>query len=734
MMAACTGTAQQITLTTDQGTEYTIVVPADASNLEQRSATVLQSYIRRISGAQLPIVTETKNMKGPAIFIGNTGMAEELGKMRPESYLIRSVGNDLIIRGGSGRGLIYGVYTFLEKYLYCKKLTGQPASVPPIKTIILERYINYENQPQYIYREVYYPAPFDAEYLEWHKLQRFEDLWGLWGHSYNKLVPAKTYFKPHPEYYAYVKGKRQPTQLCLSNEEVFKIVVADFKKRIADNPDAVYWSISPNDDIGYCECDKCKPFDDQQGGPSGSLIRFVNRVAAVFPEIKFTTLAYGFTHRAPKTLKPAENVYIFLSTIDAFRDKPLTEEGSAATFRNDLKGWKALTSNLFVWDYVTQFTNYLAPFPNFHTLQANIQYLHSNGVKGMFVQGSGETYSEWAELRCYIISKLLEDDKADVNRLTSEFMANYYGAAAPYLQQYISLLQEKMLASKRKLDIYGNPVNEWNSYLTPELLDQYSALFDKADAAAGIDVSTALRVKKARLPLEYTVLQQARFYGIEKHGIFVRNKDNDWVVKPNFEQKIARFIEQCKAAKVTELSEGGLTPDAYKAEWDEILKKGVQPTNALDANVTLQYPFAPEYPAKGVRTLTDGNPGYKDFSYNWLCFYGVPLVATVDLGRVRTVQTIRTRFLDDPRHWIFLPANIKVEVSVDGTSYTTVSNVKSGNIEEHYENAIKEFKATVKPVDARYIRVTAENLKELPEWRYREHKKPMMACDEIYVQ
>jgi len=735
-LSACSGNAQQITLVSNGHSDYSIVIPASPSKLEQRAATVLQTYIQRISSLQLSITSEGNYSGKQAIYIGHTNKAARVhpDKMPPESSLVQAEGKNLIFIGGNGRGLIYGVYGFLENYLGCKKISIAPAIVETKKEITIPGNLHDERKPQFIYREAYYPESHDAEYLEWNQLQQFEDLWGLWGHSYNKLVPAQTYFKTHPEYYALVKGKRQPSQLCLSNEEVFRIVVAELKKRMAGNPDAIYWSVSPNDDIGYCECDKCKPVDDAQGSPSGSLIKFVNRVAAEFPDKKITTLAYGYTHRAPKTLKPADNVFIFLSDIDAYRDKPLAEEGSAGAFRNDLKAWGGLTQNLFVWDYITQFTNYLAPFPNFHTLAPNMQYLKDNGVKGVFAQGSGDTYSEWAELRSYITAKLLENDKADVKQITIAFLKNYYGDAAKYLQQYLDLYEGKMIASGRKLDIYGNPVNEWNSWLSPDLLDQYSTLFDQAEAAAESNTLYAERVVKARLPLEYTVLQQSRFYGIEKFGFLIKTASGEWSVKPKFAEKVARFVSNCKKAGVTELSEGGLNPDQYQAEWNNIFKAGVTPTKALGATVTLQYPFAGDYPAKGSRTLTDGNPGYSDFSYNWLCFYGVPMIATIDLGKAQTISKIKMHFLDDPRHWIFLPEDIKVEVSADGVNYRSFDQMKSPVNDEHYELTIKDYTTQSKTESARYIRVTAKNLSSLPAWRYKDNKKPMIACDEVYVQ
>lgn len=737
-LSACNTSAQDITLVANGRSEYKIIVPAGASKLEQRSATTLQSYIQKSTGALLQVVTEGGKVTGPAIYIGHTAKEEKVHtqKLAPEAYRVQAVGQDIVFCGGSGKGLIYGVYHFLEKYLHIKKLSGEPAIVPISASIAIPGSLKDDYQQHFVYREAYYPASHDAEYLEWRQLHNLEDLWGLWGHSYNKLVPAATYFKSNPEYFAQVKGVRQASQLCLSNEGVYKIVVAELKKRIAANPDAMYWSISPNDDNGYCQCDKCLATDNEQGSPAGSLIKFVNRVASVFPNATFTTLAYGYTHKAPRSLRPAKNVYVFLSNIDAYRDRPLAEEGSAASFRSDLKSWGALTPNIFVWDYITQFTNYLAPFPNLHTLQPNMQYLKENGVKGVFAQGSGDTYGEWAELRSYITARLLEDEKADIRALISEFLKDYYGNAATHLQEYISLLQDKMLASRRKLDIYGSPVNEWNKYLSPEMLDQFSTLMDKAEGAVEGKPVYQERVMRARLPLEYTVLQQARLFGVEKHGFWVKDKVEGWTLKPKFADKLARFVANCKRAGVTELSEGGLTPDQYMEEWNAIIRAGVTPTKAIGGSVTLQYPFAEDYPAKGNRTLIDGNPGYTDFSYNWLCFYGTPMVATIDLGKPQNIKQISMNFLNDVRHWIFIPEKVTIELSDDGVNYKVIQSpvLPPNEATEQMKVSIIKAAVSVKATTARYIRVTVANMAALPAWRQRENKKPMIACDEIYVQ
>jgi len=734
-VSACSGNAQELVVVDAGASQYSIVVPAKPSRLEEKSAKVLQDYIHRATGKTLSIVSENAKQTPAAFYIGHTRREGTIipGHLPAEAYRLQVSGKDILICGGSGRGLIYGVYAFIEKYIGAHKVADVPATVPTLKKLSVPDNLKDESRPLFTYREVYYPASADAEYLEWHRLQRFEDLWGLWGHSYNKLVPAGTYFKAHPEYYALVKGVRQPTQLCLSNEEVFNITVAELKKRMADNPDAMYWSVSPNDDIGWCECSQCKAIDDAQGSPSGSLITFVNRIANQFPDKYITTLAYGYTHRAPRTISPAGNVFIFLSNIDAYRNKPLLAEPSAAPFRNDLKQWHQLTGNIFLWDYVTQFTAYLSPFPNLLTLQPNMQFYKENGIKGLFVQGSGDTYGEWAELRSYLLAQLLNDEKADVKKNTELFLQEFYGPAAKFLLQYIGQTHGDMDESKRRLDIYGNPVNEWNSWLTPEKLDAYSALLDAAEGAVETKPVYAGRVARVRLSLEYVVLQQARFYGIEKFGVFEKDKNNQWVVKSGLRERVARFVAACRKAGVKELAEGGPSPDAYLAEWEEIFAGGVLPSSAIGAKVSLQHAFAPEYPAKAERTLTDGVPGYKDYSYNWLCFYGADMIATIDMGAKKNISGLKMHFLDDPRHWIFLPTAIKVEVSDDGVSFRPYAAIPVPAMEEHYNCTVTPFAAEAVE-KARYIRVSATNPGHLPVWRFRENRKPMIACDEIYVQ
>lgn len=732
---SCGSSGENIDLVSDGRSRYVIVVPDEATAHETKAARLLQDYLKRISGASLNIIQEHAYKEQAAIFIGNTEHAEDFnhtGRLKGESFYIATDKQHLYIRGGTGKGILYGVYTLLESYFGCRKYDAGPAIVPANKNLQLPQQLTDRQSPAFVYRETYYPPSFDDEYLEWHKLHRFEDLWGVWGHSLFKILPPRTYFTTHPEYYALVNGKRQASQLCLSNEGVFDEMVKYFRKAIAANPDALYWSVAAEDGGGFCTCDQCNTLNAAEGGPQGSLLRFVNRIAAVFPDKQFTTLAYQYTAHPPLKTKPAANVYIMLSSIDAYRDAPLSNAPSAAAFRKDLEDWGAVTDRIFVWDYTTQFTNYLTPFPDYNNLQPNMQYLSAHKVSGVFSQGSGDTYSDMDAYNSYIQAKLLWNPALTTEAITADFLNGYYGKAGPLIGQYMQALISTMRNTKTQLDIYGNPVGNYRDYLSPEAIDLYSSLLDKAEKAAEGNAVQLEKVNNARLPLEYTVLQQSRFFGADRAGYLVPD-GNSYKVNPRWPERVRKFTAQCKAAGVKELSEGGGDADAYQKEWEMIFARKWVNSLAFGAKVSLRYPWSEDYPAKGVRTLTDGLQGDKDFSINWLFMYGQDLVATIDLGEEKTISEVQLNFLQDALHYIFNPADIIIESSANGTGYILLGQQQPA-AEEDYTAMPRHYRFSFPPVRARFVRVTGRCLREVPAWRGAPPgKKAALCCDEIVV-
>lgn len=726
MMTTIAQGKDKVFLVKNGKTDFVISVDSN-DRLALHAAGVVQEYTKQSTGAVLPIHPYIKQKKN--IIIKQT---TEKG-YGTDNYSLEVIDGNLYIKG-NGRGIVYAAYRYVREIIGGQKwYAGKENTwIPARSDIWVEEGFYVFAKPAFLFREVYFPTELDPEYMDWYGLHNLEELWGEWGHNFNKILPPAIYFKEHPEYYSFYNGKRQPIQLCLSNESVFQHTLAYFEKKIRENPAAIYWSISPNDDIGHCTCDQCKAMDEYDGGAQGSLIQFVNKVAARFPDKKFTTLAYLQTANAPVSTRAADNVYVMLSNIDAFKKNDIESETSANAFRRQLRDWRAKSKHIFVWDYVTQFTSYLAPFPIQGTLQKSLHYLKSEGAEGVFLQGGGGTYSDMAELNAYVLAHLVWDTDISEDELTDVFLKGYYGRAASHVKEYIQCRRENLPARSSALSIYGNPIDNRKDFLSPEAMDRYSSLLEKAEVAVEGNKLLEERVRRIGLGLDYTYLQQARFYGPHRHGVFEQHGDQ-WIVRPYVERKVRQFVHDAKIMGVHELSEGGLSPQAYEQEWRQIFNDGARINRASNAIVTMKHLFDPSFPANGAHTLTDSTPGYLDFSYNWLLWYGKPMDVTLELPKNKTVDSIEVNFLQDARHWIFPPKEIHIAVSKDGVHFEQPMRKLLDDMEEDYTVQKIRYKVGIGEY-IKAVRVYAAPPLALPEWRFHPSKKPLIACDEIWLE
>jgi hypothetical protein len=606
-----TAEAQQFTLVKNGLSKNVIVIPEKATVNEIHAAKVLQDYIERISGASLPIQTDNARPQNGEILIGNVNRAELKNvpeeKLDKDGVFIKNNGKNLVITGGTDKGVLYGVYTFLEKYLGCRKYSAAVTNVPKKKTIVLGA-INDMQLPAFSYRETFYRDAQDPEYQLWHKLDSHvgpgKSEWGYWVHTFGTLLNPQGYGETHPEYFSYYDGKRhagtipswdgagvQPeAQLCLSNPDVLEIVCKNLKAAIDKNPDAIYWSVSQNDNVNYCRCDKCAAIDKQyaaftpeqkmystHGGSkypalgSGSILAFVNKVAERFPNKIISTLAYQYSRVPPKDIVPRKNVNIMLCSIESARNT--TMEKGDTSFASDLKGWGKLTNNIIVWDYVIRFSNLLAPFPNLRILQPNLKFMHDNHVSAVFEQGNREIGGEFSELRAYMIDKLLWNPDINIDAVMNDFLTGYYGKASRQIKQYIDILHNNnMEESGYKMSIFGKPAQEKDTMLSDSLIAVYNKLFDDAEKAVADSPEIVERVKTARLPVYYAMLEIAKDEKTGKRGAFL-SADNTKTPNPAIVKILYDFVYQCVRNNVTRVTEWKTTPLEYLEEYKKFLEQ-----------------------------------------------------------------------------------------------------------------------------------------------------------------
>ena len=488
----------------DGKSDYKIVISASASTSEKTAAKELQQYIEQMSGCLLPI-TNDLNTSSPRVIVGyNARLALLTGTMEPaandESFTYRTVGKDLLIWGGSQRGTMYGVFAFLERELGIHWLTPKCTVLPTHHSWKLRK-LNHSEKPFLDFRYSNYFVASNVpqwsahtrENMKWSPtINEYGNIEAYWGaHTMGEFVTTKEFFGSHPEYFCLRDGKRYGGygQLCLSNPEVLEVCKTRLMQFMRRNPNYRIYSLSQNDNFLFCQCDKCRAIEDQYGGHSGLIVWFVNQVADAvkqeFPDKFVGTFAYQYSRQPPTGIKPRENVVIRLCSIECCFAHPL-DAGCPQNekFMCDLKGWAELAPHLFIWDYIVDYAQYIAPWPNFQVLGPNIKVFGDNKAIGVFEEAQYQSAgAEFDELKAWVVNQLLWNPEQDVDSLVSIFVKGYYGKAAPYVKEYYDLCQSLV-----KPDLhYGIYIRENHEIYSDDFILKAFAILDKAKQAAESD-------------------------------------------------------------------------------------------------------------------------------------------------------------------------------------------------------------------------------------------------------
>jgi len=536
---------------------HAIVVPEEATPQERRAAQDLQAHLREMTGERIPVVTDSRAGRSIPIIVGRSDLLRKLGiavdfdSLGLEGIAIKTAGPALALVGNK-RGVLYACYTFLEDYLNCRWFTPDCTVLPREGSFDLPS-IDRRYVPPLEYRATDYPNSRDADWAVRNKINGHltaldEERGGKisyrgFVHTFNGLVPPETYFADHPEYYSEIDGKRvgpDETQLCLTNPEVLRIATETVRRWIRESPQATIISVSQNDWGNYCQCERCAALAEKEGGQIGPILHFVNAIAdaiaAEHPDKIIDTLAYTYSRKPPKHVRPRPNVVVRLCSIECCFAHPLESDPFNASFRDDIQGWSKVSDRLWIWDYVINYSHSIMPFPNLYVLKPNINFFVRNGVTGIYEEANYySTGGELAELRTYIMAKTLWDPGYDTDKAIDEFLAGYYGEAARPIREYISLIHQQVRERPDlHVGIYAAPDV---GYLTPEVVQQSVALFDQAEAAVCDDPALLHRVQVARLPVIYTQIALAG--------------------KEAPQELIARFEQIARAEGVMHVREGG---------------------------------------------------------------------------------------------------------------------------------------------------------------------------------
>jgi hypothetical protein len=531
--------AAELVLADGGQSAYRIVVADDASPSTRHGAEELQHFLQQISGAKVPIVSDREPLAAQELILGDNahlrhlGVAVNFDELGAEGYVLRTVGPHLVIAGGTQRGNLYGVYGLLEDHLGCRWFAPDVSRIPQAPRLVLPG-LDEKQVPALEYREPFTFDCFDGDWCARNRMNsssaRLEAKHGgkiMFGpgffcHTFATLVPPQKYFSTHPEYFSLVGGKRQDgyAQLCCTNEEVIRLCTEGIVAAMRAHPEAFVFSVSQNDVDKHCECEPCQALAKQEDSQMGPVLALVNRVGEAvereFPGKAVETLAYQWTRRPTKTLRPRPNVIIRLCSIECCFAHPLERCDSAANraFCRDLEGWARISKRLWVWDYVTDFSHYLLPFPNQRVRDDNIRLFVRNHVRGIFEQDTyNSPHSELAALGGYLTAKFLWDPNYDEATALREFLEAYYGPAAKPIRTYLDRLHDHVEKNNIHVVIWAPPTSP---HLPDELLVDADRLWQEAENLVAADAAVLRRVQLGRLSVDYAIVERARAAAAKK--------------------------------------------------------------------------------------------------------------------------------------------------------------------------------------------------------------------------
>ncbi len=446
--------------------EFSVCAEADGV-CASYAAGQLRHYIKIALGVSLDIVSERRPSRQIVLRAGSGG----------DGFRGFCSGGSFCLEGDGERGLLYAVYDFLERFVGWRFFASRMqfrgvecgAYMAPVEKVMhpardIAEGTRYAEAPGIAFRDFFGHAAADEDWCAKNRING--DLWRLkntpdymggtesfasqGGHTFSELLPADVYYKEHPEYYSLVDGRRvADSQICFTNENVFREIVKNCGKILRRNPGAKYISVSQNDNSLWCTCEKCAA---AVGGVSRLLFDFVNRVASAleseFPHVKIHTFAYDDTAR--DVHQAFHRNVVVQYCLRSCRGHTLSDPGckANAAIAGRLKMLSSRCRELFIYDYLSSEAHILQFMPDIFRLRDNVRFLADCNVRGVYSEMDifNQNSPCMEELRAYVYSKLMWNPYMSAQEYDdhiNEFLQGYYGKGWKHIRRYLEIWAEE---------------------------------------------------------------------------------------------------------------------------------------------------------------------------------------------------------------------------------------------------------------------------------------------------
>jgi len=505
--------------------ESVIVVPKEASQEVMNAAALLQKYVAKSTGAELPVTTEWTGEE-KAIHLGVTDrvatLALKMDGLEKDGFVLTSPdAKSVVILGKSDLGTEFGVYQFLDRYLGVRWLwPGATGEVVPKRESLVVPSEEIRQSPVFLTRRLspldWSGAPSESN-RAWARQNRLSGEVQFM-HNLYRLYDPKIFAKKNPEFYPMVQGVRVIPDLNKDsrgyawqpNFTAPGIVDAGVKRINAyfdANPAAESYSLGINDSHSFDESAASLARRSGEvnvlGLPSVSDDYFIwanevaQKVGERHPDKWFGTLAYTTVFDPPKKTGVHEKIIPYMTYDRMQWAKPELKTGD----QERTKAWAAMASTLGWYDY-TYGSFFRLPRVYFGLMQEYLSWASEHKVRHYY----SEIYPNWTGEgpKTWILAKLLWNPKQDVGALLEDWCRSAVGEeAAPFLVKYYERWEKFWIDDSAKSPWMENDRTYCN-FATPdylalvkaETLEEFEGLIASAEQSS---MTSDERVRMERL-------------------------------------------------------------------------------------------------------------------------------------------------------------------------------------------------------------------------------------------
>lgn len=585
---------------------YKIVLPKNEDKRIDVAKAELSKFILEATGIKLETVFETEvsfSLDAEYIVLGRcldiqaqAGLDIDYLGLGINGFYLKTVGKTLFIAGGQQYGTLNGVYEYLRRaYGYeiyaideYKLNKSKDLIIPNLDDVIIPEV------PQVMAGEG--SVRDNVEYGLRMGFEPWKEIWvhvdgTEFCHNLYRFVRPEIYNDPalketyHPEWFC-------KNGLCLSEPQVFDIILEGVKQELIKNPDLSNISVTQMDHATWCQCDRCKADYEKYGTNAGNMVKFMNKLSRAitpwlkekFPDriVNFAFFAYQDVTRTPPVKRnditgkweAIDNDVICEDNLTVWLclDNAVVQDSYYAPSNQNLvdiaEGWKVVCKKTMLWTYETNYMDYLVPMNVFSGLQDQWRYFKEYNAQVVFPLGQYDNGNniQFLALKLFLQSKLRWNVEADVDKLTDEFFANYFGEAEKPMREFYDNLmlhfkwQENVLRYKAFIYHFASPVY-WPMSVLMGFMNSIENAYDSIEPLKESNPERYAVLKK-RITLEAVFVKYLMIKIYPSHFTDKKLKDFRYELKGDCtELNVNRWKEQININR--------LYKDWYLPDWDK---------------------------------------------------------------------------------------------------------------------------------------------------------------------